>query len=240
MDVSTVVFAILAIFVVWKLRSVLGTRTGNERPPVNPFGRRKMDGTDQPADAGAARGNVVTLPGAAERVASPAGRPEPAASRWAGFAEPGSALASGFDQIRTADPSFEPKAFTEGARVAHEHIILGFAKGDRVALAALLAPDVLEGFTQAIAKREERGEVVETTFVGLDEAEIEDAQLKGSTAQIAMRFETKLISATRDRNGAVIEGDPERVSTVVDNWTFARDATSRDPNWRLVATGTGR
>ena len=81
---------------------------------------------------------------------------------------------------------------------------------------------------------------METTFVGLDKAEIEDAQLKGSTAQIAMRFETKLISATRDRNGAVIEGDPERVSTVLDNWTFARDATSHDPNWRLVATGTGR
>ncbi len=242
MDVSTVVFAILAVVVVWKLRSVLGTRTGNERPPTNPFERRRAadPAKRSGADDGPVRDNVVTLPGAAERATPGGARPGLDPDRWKGFAAPGSALETGLDAIHAADPGFAPGPFLEGARIAYEHVILAFAKGDRPALTALLAPDVLDGFAGAIAAREARGETVDTTFVGLDGATIEDAQLRGRTAQVGIRFEAKLITVTRDRGGAVIDGSPDRVSTVVDIWTFARDVGARDPNWTLVATETGR
>lgn len=242
MDVSTLVFAILAIFVVWKLRSVLGTRTGDERPPANPFARRKVDDADGPARERPGRSaTVVALPGAAERTAAAGGRAAGAdPDRWKGFAAPGSPLEAGLDVIRQADPSFEAAPFVDGARSAYEHIITSFAKGDRAALAPLLAPAVLDGFAGAIAARDARGETVETTFVGLDGATIEEARVKDRTAQVGMRFESQLISVTRDRSGAVIDGSPDRVSSIVDLWTFARDVDSRDPNWTLVATETGR
>ncbi len=239
MDISTVVFAILAIFVVWKLRSVLGTRTGNERPPANPFARRRAGEAGKPLrDPQGPGATIVALPGAAERAAGARAGLDP--DRWKGFATPGSPLETGLDAIRRADPDFAASSFVEGARVAYEHIITAFAKGDRAALAPLLAADVLDGFTTAIAARESRGETVETTFVGLDRAVLEDAQMKGRTEQVGMRFETKLISVTRDANGAVIDGSPDRVSAIVDLWTFARDVGSRDPNWKLVGTETGR
>ena len=237
-DISTVVFAILAIFVIWKLRSVLGTRTGNERPPVNPFARRTPS---EPGTAATAeRGTVIPLPGAAER-ASAAGRKGPeAAERWKGFAEPGSPVSAGLDAVGAADPGFDPSAFMNGAKAAYEMIIMAFAKGDRQALQPLLAKDVFEGFASAIDARNARGDSVETTFVGIDKSTIEDARMRGQTAQISVRFNTKLITLTRNRAGETIEGSPETVSDVDDLWTFARDLTSRDPNWTLVATETAQ
>ena len=232
-DISTLVFAILAIFVVWKLRSVLGTRTGTERPPFDPFAPRKP--ADPAATGTSERGNVIPLPGAAERIV-PA---QAGADRWAGFAAPGSTAAAGLDRIAAADPSFALGPFMEGARAAYEAIVMAFARGDRATLEPLLAKDVYDGFASAVAAREQAGETVETTFVSMDKATIEDAQFRGSTAQVAIRFETKLITVTRDRDGKVVDGSPDSQSEVIDVWTFARDVTSRDPNWKLVATETG-
>ncbi len=237
-DISTVVFAILAIFVVWKLRSVLGTRTGNERPPLNPFARRTP--ADPAAGASGERGTVITLPGAADRAAAVARKEPEAAERWRGFAEPGSPVGAGLDAVAAGDPGFDPRAFMNGATAAYELIIMAFAKGDRPALQPLLARDVFEGFASAIEAREARSDSVETTFVGIDKAAIEDARMRGKTAQISVRFNTKLITMTRNKAGDIIEGSPETVSDVDDLWTFARDLTSRDPNWLLVATETAQ
>lgn len=230
-DITTVVFAILAVFVVWKLRSVLGTRTGTERPPFDPFARRS---------AAKPPSNVVPLPGSAERREDRGRQDSPAPFRWEGFAEPGSAVAAGLETIAKADPAFAPAPFMSGARGAYETIITAFAKGDRATLTPLLARDVSEGFLGEINRREGRGDKVETTFVSIDGATIEDAQLRGRSAQIAVRFLTKLITVTRDRAGQVIDGDPERVGAIIDVWTFARSIDSRDPNWMLVATETGQ
>jgi hypothetical protein len=116
---------------------------------------------------------------------------------------------------------------------------LGFAGGDRKMLRDLLAKDVFEGFEAAIRDRESRGEQVETRFVGIEKAEIVDAQMRGDQAQVTMKFVSQLVTATRDRAGAVIDGSPERVTDVTDVWTFARNVTDRDPNWRLIATEAG-
>lgn len=226
MDVTTLIFAALAVFVVWKLRSVLGTRTGMEKPPVDSTQRRPV-----PAESDGS--NVVRLPGAANDRGAP-----PKAETWTGIAEPGSALAAQLDSIAAVDANFSGQTFLSGAKAAYEMIVLAFAAGDRKSLKPLLASEVMESFDTAISARERNNEKIETTFVSIDRATIEDAQLRLGTAQVAVRFQSKLITATRDGAGKIVDGDPEKVTDVVDIWTFARDTKSRDPNWKLVATET--
>lgn len=231
-DITTIIFALLAAFVVWKLRSVLGTRTGHERPP------QERPGRPGPID-GKPEGKVIRLPGAANDAGAADEETRPAPDRWAPFASAGSAVAAGFDEIVALDPSFRPREFAEGAKSAYEMIIGAFAAGDRQTLKGLLAKDVYESFATAIGERESRGETVQTTFVSIDKCEYVDVQMRGKTANVSVKFQSKLISATRDKAGAVIDGNPDKVSDMVDIWTFSRDVTSRDPNWRLVATEAG-
>jgi predicted lipid-binding transport protein (Tim44 family) len=141
--------------------------------------------------------------------------------------------------ISDADSQFDPQTFIEGAKGAYEMIVMSFAAGNRNALRDLLAKDVYDSFASAISDRESRGETVDTTFVSIDRTSLEEAQLRGSTAQITVRFQSKLITSTRDRAGAIIDGNSDKVVDMVDIWTFARDTASRDPNWLLVATETG-
>jgi predicted lipid-binding transport protein (Tim44 family) len=230
-DIYTIIFLALAVFIFWRLRSVLGQRTGRERPPYDPYSAR--DAVRTPASD-----KVVALP---TRPAEPAPRPletaaAPPADRWKGLAESGSSLAAGLDAIAAAEPGFDAKHFITGARAAYEMIVTAFAEGDRRQLRNLLSREVHDGFEAAIAEREGRGETVETRFVSIDDATITAAELRSRTAQITVRFVSKLISATRDRSGTVIEGNAERVTDVTDVWTFARDVSSRDPNWKVVAT----
>ena len=134
---------------------------------------------------------------------------------------------------------FDAKHFVAGARAAYEMIVTAFAEGDRRSLKNLLSRDVYDGFDGAIGEREKRGETVESRFVSIDSAEITAAEVRARTAHVTVRFHSKLISATRDKDGNVIDGSAERVTDITDVWTFARDVSSRDPNWKLVATEAG-
>jgi predicted lipid-binding transport protein (Tim44 family) len=119
-------------------------------------------------------------------------------------------------------------------------IVTAYAEGDRRTLKNLLARDVYDGFEAVIREREIRGESVETRFVSIDSTDIIGAELRGKIAQVTIRFVSQLVSVTRDKNGVVKDGNPDKVTDVTDVWTFARDVTSRDPNWKLVATETGQ
>jgi predicted lipid-binding transport protein (Tim44 family) len=236
-DMTTIIFALLAIFVVWKLSSVLGMRTGHEKPPADPFARRPRDDARREASDG--DGNVIRLPGAANDDRRGQNAPGAAESgRWAGFAEPGTPLWTELDALGRADPSFDPKLFLEGAKAAYEMVISAFAKGDKATLQKLLADDVFASFSKAISDREMRGEKVETTLVSIDKAALDHVQLLGSLAQVGVIFAVKLITVTRDKTEAIIDGAADKVVDVNDLWTFARDTGSRDPNWKLIATET--
>jgi len=233
-DIYTIIFLALAVFIFLRLRSVLGQRTGRERPPYDPYSTR--DAVRSPATD-----KVVTLPPpAAEAATRPVEAAPPPADRWKGLAESGSSIAAGLDAIAAAEPSFDAKHFITGARTAYEMIVTAFAEGDRRQLRSLLSREVFDGFDAAISERERRGETAETRFVSIDGATMTAAELRSRTAQITVRFVSKLISATRDRSGNVIVGSAERVSDVTDVWTFARDISSRDPNWKVVATEAGQ
>lgn len=227
-DFGTIFFLIAAVVIFFQLRNVLGRRTGNERKPFDPYSAPRTG-----KDPAASSENVVSLPrkrGAAD---------EPAEDIYAAidaFAKPGTDLNKGLRAIRDADPSFNPKTFAEGAKMAYEMIVLAYADGDRKTLKNLLSREVYDGFVSAIADREARSEKIQSSFVGIDKADIVAAEMKGSEAHVTLRIVSELISATRDKAGEVIDGDPETVAEVKDVWTFARDTRSRDPNWKLVAT----
>lgn len=235
-DIYTIIFLALAVFIFFRLRSVLGTKTGHERDPFQPRdnGRPAAGPPGQPQG-----GEVIPLPQRNVQQPSPGAPMDPNVPRWGDMAPPGSPLARGFDAIAGRDPSFDPAGFVGGARSAYEMIVLAFAGGDRRTLRDLLARDVFEGFEAAIREREQRGETVETRFVGIEKADIIDAQMRGDQAQVTMRFVSQLVTATRDRSGTVVDGSPDRVTDVTDVWTFARNVTDRDPNWRLIATEAG-
>jgi predicted lipid-binding transport protein (Tim44 family) len=232
-DIYTIIFLALAVFIFLRLRSVLGQRTGRERPPYDPYSARD-------AVRGNAKDNVVALPGRGGEPPQPPPVTANPAERWKGIAEPDTALAAGLDAIVQKDPSFEPNAFIVGARQAYEMIVTAYAEGDRRTLKNLLSREVYEGFEQAIKEREQRGETAETRFVSIDKSDITGAEMRGPTAQVTMRFVSQLVSATRDRSGNVIDGNQDKVTDVTDVWTFARDVSSRDPNWKLVATEAGQ
>lgn len=233
-NIYTIIFLALAVFIFLRLRSVLGRRTGRERPPYDPYSAH--DAVRSPATD-----KVVTLPTRpAEQAPRPVEVSQPGTERWKDVAESGSSVAAGLDSIAAAEPSFDAKHFITGARAAYEMIVTAFAGGDRRQLRSLLSREVYDGFDAAISEREGRGETVETKFVSIDSSTVSGAELRGRTAQITVRFVSKLVSATRDRSGAVIDGNAEKVTDVTDVWTFARDVSSRDPNWKVVATETGQ
>lgn len=217
-----VILAAFAAFVLYRLYATLGKRTGNEQPPFDPVNRRD---TRRPPVA-VKEDNVVPLPRAREMA-----RPAPEVTIPAG-----SVLAAGVEAIRQVDTNFEPDGFVRGAKVAHEMIAKAFAQGDRVTLKPLLAEDVYASFDAAIGVREKAGQKIDFSFIGLKQANLEEATLRGRIAEVTVRFVSELISATRDAAGAVIEGAAGVVREVTDVWTFARDTRSSDPNWKLVST----
>jgi predicted lipid-binding transport protein (Tim44 family) len=231
-DIYNIIFLVLAVAVFLRLRSVLGRRTGSERPPFDPYQARETGDA-----AGAARpDNVVSLPTAKPDGEGPTEQSAEVAERIARIAPAGTALNEQLTAMVASDPSFDPEHFVTGARAAYEMIVTAFAEGDRKSLKPLLSKEVFDGFDSAITDRESRGEKVESTFVGIEKAEIVDASLKGPTAHVTVRFRSELISLTRGQDGGIVEGDANKVVEVVDIWTFARDVSSRDPNWKLVAT----
>ena len=152
------------------------------------------------------------------------------------FAGGDAGIANGLIDIAKIDSSFDPIEFMKGARAAYEMIVMAFAEGNKKLLSDLLGPDVLNGFTAAIADRDTRKQTIEQSFVGISSAEVVEAENKGGIAQVTVKFVSELITATRSAAGEVVGGDPKRIKEVTDIWTFARDSASTNPNWKLVAT----
>ena len=230
-DLPTLIVIGLAIVILFRLRSVLGTRTGHERSPL-----------ERQRDAGAKAQGSDTVVQMRPRPVEPVSDAdaERQARRLAAEIEQFSLgdekVAAGLQAITEADTAFGPKSFLEGAKSAYEMIVTAFAEGDRKTLRNLLEKDVYDGFERAISEREAAGHTVDFTFVGLPRIEISGAELDKRIASVAIRFHAEVVSATRDKDGTLIEGNADQVADIADEWTFSRNTKSRDPNWKLVAT----
>lgn len=241
-DVFTLLTLVVAVVAIFKLRSVLGRRTGDEDSRIE---QRTRDAGSARAERAATQDKIVNLPVRDREKSSPL--PAPAAEPSINLAEERikamggtPVLTKGLLDILKADPGFHPDQFINGAKQAYELILSAFAEGNRKVLRDLLGPAVSDSFTAAILDREKRGEKLEQTFVGLNKADIIDAEMEKGAAHITMRFVSELITATRDKAGTVIEGDSGHPKVVTDIWTFSRDVSSasarRNLNWKLIAT----
>ncbi|MCY6383158.1 Tim44/TimA family putative adaptor protein [Hoeflea prorocentri] len=226
-DFVTVFFFVAAVIIFLQLRNVLGRRTGNERQPFDPYSAR--DGENLAGDDDDSK--VITLPRRdGDRSAD---------DRFAAadaYCDAGTDLNTALRSVISADPEFDPREFVAGAKTAYEMIVDAYAEGDKKALKQLLSKEVYEGFVSAIKDRDSRSETIKSSFVGIGKADIVQAEMKGSEANVTMRISSQLITATYDKDGNVVDGDPDSVGEVNDVWTFARDTRSRDPNWKLIAT----
>ena len=216
-----ILFAMVAAFLVLRLRSVLGRRTGNERRR-DLFVRGSAPATDK-----AGPNNIVAL------------SQRPTAAALSSAPPPANTVAGGVAQITAVDPGFETTGFLAGARAAFEMIVEAFAKGDKSALRPLLSDDTYRPFSAAIDEREGAGETLETRIAKLKDIDIVEAGMDGRIARVTVRLVSDQINVLRAHDGSVVDGDPQNLIEKTDFWTFTRDTRSNDPNWLLVATGSG-
>ena len=235
-----ILIGLVAVFLILRLRSVLGKRTGNERPPArDPFTPPAPPPPasprvgDAPAAGQSGNDNVVTLPTAS----APSPRPSLAVTGPGGIrATVLPTAAAGVAAVRAADPTFDPIAFSAGARAAFTTIVEAFAKGDTAALRPLLDGPTYASFEAAIRGRAERKEKAETTLIGFEASDIAASTLQGTQADVTVRFVSEQINVLRNADGQIVDGNPNEVQKVVDLWTFRRDTKSSDPNWQLIKT----
>jgi predicted lipid-binding transport protein (Tim44 family) len=232
-----ILIGLVAIFLILRLRAVLGKRTGSERPPArDPFAPPTPPPTAGPARIGeppSGNDNVIPLPNGN----TPSQRPPLSVNAPGGIRSTVLPPAvAGVTAIRATDPNFEPTGFAGGARAAFTTIVEAFAKGDAESLRGLLDPQTFASFKAAIAGRNERGENAETTLIGFEASDIAMAEMQGSFAQVTVRFVSEQINVLRNADGQIADGNPNEVQKVVDLWTFRRDTKSSDPNWLLIKT----
>tara|TARA_E500000331_G_scaffold219502_1_gene210393 strand:+ start:1277 stop:1987 length:711 start_codon:yes stop_codon:yes gene_type:complete len=221
-----VLFAMVAGFLVLRLRSVLGKKTGHQEPRQDAISRRQQEPeTDS---------NVVELPDRNNEV--PERNSEPSEEDPTAGLDPNDPLTAGIIQIQIADNSFQPAVFANGARSAFEMIVQAFAHGDTDTLDNLLAEDVFENFNDAIDKREAAGQSLETTIIGIKSANVIEARMDGQNAMVTVKFVSEQVNVTHDAENRVVDGDPNQVTEITDIWTFSRDTKTSNPNWRLVET----
>ncbi|MBC6437790.1 MAG: Tim44 domain-containing protein [Rhodobacteraceae bacterium] len=213
--ISLLVLAGIAIFLIMRLRNVLGTREGFEKPPVNPLEHRSDKHRDFEVIEGGPDLDITD------------------------HVEDGSDAAKALAAMKLAEHGFSVSAFLDGARDAYEMILMAFENGDVDGLRPFLADDVLETFEDVIRQREEQGLSIEANFVGIRELTLQDASFdrQTSTAEVTVRFVGELTSVVKNADGEVVEGDPNEINRQRDVWTFYRVMGRSDPNWTLVATG---
>lgn len=210
MDFSLIFFAVVAVIVVFRLISVLGTRTGHQRDP------------EARSHAPASEREALT----AQRLPDPEAAPSEAHAKIPGFAA-----------LHDADPAFDPDHFLAGARSAYEMIIDAFAAGDLRGARRFLADDVHAAFRQAIDARTDAERRLDLKFIGIESATISHGAVEGGRMSVSVDFASNQVRVSRDREGNVVDGDPNRIDLVRERWTFERNVRARDPNWVLAATG---
>lgn len=214
--IQLLVLAGIAVFLILRLRSVLGTREGFEKPPV----------------AGPAKGRTSRRP----EFDVIEGGPD---HDITDHVEDGSNSAKALAAMKMAEPGFQVGAFLEGSRGAYEMILMAFESGDLSSVKDFLSEEVAESFQSVIDMRNEQNLTVEANFVGVREISLKEADFDRSTSEgeVTVKFVGELTSVVKNADGEVIEGDPTEIKRQRDVWTFARKMGSDDPNWQLVATG---
>lgn len=231
MHVDILIFAAIAAFLVYRLMNVLGTRHGSERERRNPFAPPGEEQNNSILSE-AQKGQVIDM----EPVLRPAQNPASFAALIAAEENTDGRIDTGLAEIAAADAQFDAHSFVGGARMAFEMIVTAYNRGDLATLKPLLSPKLYNDFAAGIRAREEAGHTSEVIIHRITAARIAEAHLGGTMAYITVDFDVEETTVTRDAAGQVIDGNPDRIFSVEDIWTFTRDVRARDPNWTLIET----
>jgi len=214
--IQLLVLAGIAIFLILRLKNVLGTRDGFEKPPVS----------NAPTQGASVKRDFEVIEGGPD-------------TEIADYVPDDSEAAKALAAMKLAEPGFSIREFLEGAKGAYEMILMGFERGDIKQIEPFLADDVRDSFIDVIGQREDQGLSIEASFVGLRDVTVEAAEFDRATgeAEITVRFVGELTSVVRDADGEIIEGNPNEIKRQRDVWTFGRVMGADNPNWQLVATG---
>jgi predicted lipid-binding transport protein (Tim44 family) len=214
--IQIIILAAIALFLILRLRNVLGTREGYEKPqemtgPVRPRRERSFE----VIEGGSADPDI------------------------ADFIEPDTPAGQALAAMKRVDPNFNVAEFAHGARTAYEMLVMAYENGEVDTLRQYLAPEVFQPFEAAIEARRAKGYKVDASFAGIREVRLVDAHFDAAKNEgdITMRFVGELTSVVRDPEGRIVEGAPNEIKQQTDVWTFSRDMTSENPNWLLTGTG---
>ena len=212
-----IILAAVALFLIFRLRSVLGTREGFEKSREIPGTgtTRRRDRSFEVIEGGSADPDI------------------------ADFIDPESDGARALAEMKKVDRDFSVAEFSHGARTAYEMIVMAYENGDLETLRQFLSPEVYDPFEAAINARKAKGYTVEASFAGIREVKLTDAHFDPGTGEgdITIRFVGELTSVVRDPQGVIVEGSPNELKQQKDVWTFTRVMTSDNPNWLLTGTG---
>ncbi len=213
--IQLLVLAGVAVFLILRLRGVLGTREGFEKPT-----------TPDTVSKGKPRPDFEVIEGGPDH-------------DIIDHVPEGSPAADALARMKRIEPSFGVGDFLGGARGAYEMILMGFERGEMAEIKPFLSPEVYESFASVVEAREAQGLKIESDFIGIREMVLQDAELNDDTglAELTVRYVGELTSVVRDSTGQIIEGSAKQTKKQKDIWTFARNMGSDDPNWQLVATG---
>ncbi len=228
--IELVVLIAVAALVLYRLRAIIGTRSGHEGPPE--YVRRHQEAKERAGPAAAAEERQTDDQNDDDDQDAPENR----SRQVAGISETSAAALS---KITRLEPDFDLDEFADGARGAYEMILMAYEEGDRQTLRDLLAPDVFSAFESGISAREEQNLRVEARFIGVRESKVEEVAFEDGSniADVTVRFVGELITSVHDAENRVVEGDPNEVRRQSDVWTFSREMGSVDPNWLLIGTG---
>lgn len=211
--IQLLVLAGIAVFLILRLKNVLGSRDGFEPGPSQTL-----------PDRGPARDFEVIEGGPDLDITD--------------HVDDGSDAADALARMKGIEPGFNVTEFLGGARGAYEMIVMGYENGELDDIQPFLAEDIYDSFVDGVAAREDQGLTIEANFIGVRELKLLDAQLDPETneAELTIRFTGELTSAVRNSEGEIIEGSLKDIKRQKDTWTFARQMGSDDPNWMLVST----
>jgi len=214
--IQLLVLAGIAVFLILRLKSVLGTREGFEKPPV-PLSQ---------SETRRERPEFEVIEGGPDRDITD-------------HVPEGSPAARALSEMKGADAAFSVSEFLQGARGAYEMILMAFENGDLDSVKGLLDEDVFQALVDVVAEREDQGLTIDASFVGIRELALQDATFDSETgeAELTVRFVGELTSVVKNAEGDVVEGSPTEIKRQKDIWTFQRQMGTDDPNWLLVATG---
>lgn len=214
--IQLLVLAAIAVFLILRLKNVLGTREGHEKPPIS-----KAETLSKPV-----KRDFEVIEGGPDR-------------DIIDHAPEGSDAAEALVKMKEADPSFEVGGFLQGARGAYEMILMGFEAGEMDSIKPYISDEIFESFNEVVEMREAQNLTIDAKFIGIRELSLADAEYNETSheGELSVRFVSELTSVVKDPTGNIIEGDEKAIKRQRDVWTFARVMNSGDPNWQLVATG---